>query len=167
VSGGAHLLGVVDGFLECGERFAVALACSVSPVREVAAISLQHLGSFQWAIGVVWPVVRPQGCCVQSNPASVRSEGVFSGVVSTALDTVSIDQARRMGFFKEGGFTAELSALPKATKFLIPATKNQSLSTVKVSTQWVLYRFLMTVSTRFGHHLRLTVRGFSTPGIAV
>ena len=34
---------------------------------------------------------------------------------------------------------------------------------VEVSTQWVLYRFFGTVSTRFGHRVR-TVRGFSTVG---
>jgi hypothetical protein len=34
---------------------------------------------------------------------------------------------------------------------------------MEVSTQWVLYRFLGLVSTRFGHRVR-TVRGFSTVG---
>ena len=35
-----------------------------------------------------------------------------------------------------------------------------------MSTWRVLYRFLGTVSTRFGHRVRLTVRGFSTAGNA-
>jgi hypothetical protein len=35
---------------------------------------------------------------------------------------------------------------------------------MEVSTQWVLYRFLGLVSTRFGHRVRLTVRDFSTVG---
>src|SRR5580704_4180862 len=34
---------------------------------------------------------------------------------------------------------------------------------MEVSTQWVLYRFFGTVSTRFGHRVR-TIRGFSTVG---
>jgi hypothetical protein len=69
-----------------------------------------------------------------------------------------------MWVFAKGGFTAELSALLFDPAVGEAGVSFQPFGPVKVSTQWVLYRFLGLVSTRFGHQGCLTFRWFSTNG---
>ena len=90
----------------------VAFACGVTPVGEVAAILMKHLGLQSVAarlsvagydrLAALWCPVQAQG----------RSgNGDFCGVVSRALDTRSQGKAAKMRRSEMGEFTAELSAL--------------------------------------------------------
>lgn len=97
---GAHLLGVVHGLLQGGETFAVALTCGVSPVGEVAAVSLQHLGlSFvgRWRGVARWSGPQVQ-CPVQVRFRFGKGSSLQGG--GHSLDSVLHGKARKSRFLR-------------------------------------------------------------------